>query len=47
VYKDKEYVDPLNYLDLSELSEERVPPLQKYAYKYISDYKDKYGVEYE
>lgn len=46
VYKDKEYVDPLNYLDLTVLSEERVPPVQKYAYKYINDYKERFGEEY-
>lgn len=47
MFKDREYVDPLNYLDLTELLEEKVPPVQKYAYKYAADYKEKYGVEYE
>lgn len=47
MFKDREYVDPLNYLDLTELPEEKVPPLQKYTYKYAADYKEKYGAEYE
>ena len=46
VYKDREYVDPLNYLDLTVLSEDKVPPVQKYAYKYVNDYKERHGEEY-
>lgn len=46
VYKDREYVDPLNYLDLTVLSEDKVPPVQKYAYKYVNDYKERYWEEY-
>lgn len=47
VYKDREYADPLNYLDLTELAEDKVPPVQKYAYKYAQDYKEKNWVDYE
>lgn len=47
VYKDREYADPLNYLDLTVLAEDKVPPVQKYAYKYAQDYKEKNGVDYE
>ncbi len=46
VFKDREYVDPLNYLDLTVLSEDKVPPVQKYAYKYVNDYKERHGEEY-
>jgi len=42
VYKDKEYVDPLNYLDLTELPEESIPKDQKYIYKFYDDYKAKF-----
>lgn len=47
VYKDKEYVDPLNYLDLTELWEWHIPDEQKYIYKFIDDYRVKNWVEYE
>lgn len=47
VYKDREYADPLNYLDLTVLAEDKVPPVQKYAYKYAQDYKEKNGMDYE
>lgn len=47
VYKDKEYVDPLNYLDLTILWEDNIPKNQKYLYKYLEDFKDKYWQEYE
>lgn len=47
VYKDKEYVDPLNYLDLTELGEENIPKDQKYIYKFYDDYKEKNWVDYE
>jgi len=47
VYKDKEYVDPLNYLDLTELPEESIPKDQKYIYKFYDDYKAKFWIDYE
>jgi murein DD-endopeptidase MepM/ murein hydrolase activator NlpD len=47
VYKDKEYVDPLNYLDLTVLWEENIPKNQKYVYKYMDDFKEKNWVVYE
>lgn len=47
VFKDKEYVDPLNYLDLTQLWDDKVPPVQKYAYKFYDDYLEKNWVEYE
>ncbi len=47
LYKDKEYVDPLNYLDLTDLGEDNIPKDQKYVYKFYDDYKDKYWVDYE
>lgn len=47
VFKDKEYVDPLNYLDLTELWDDKIPPVQKYAYKFYDDYLEKNWVEYE
>lgn len=47
IYKDKEYVDPLNFLDLTELWDKQIPQDQKYVYKFYSDYKEKNWVEYE
>lgn len=47
VFKDKEYVDPLNYLDLTHLKEIFIPKEQKYAYKYIEDYKENTWDEYK
>jgi hypothetical protein len=46
VYKDKEYVDPLNYLDLTILWEDKLPKNQKYVYKFMDDYKEKTWTEY-
>ena len=40
VYKDREYVDPLNYLNIAQMPEAKVPKVQKYAYKYKDDYKE-------
>ncbi len=39
VYKDKEYVDPLEYLNLSHIRFDSLP--EKYAYKYYSDFKSR------
>lgn len=47
VYKDKSYVDPLDYLDLTILWEKNVPALQKYVYKYMDDYKALNWVDYD
>lgn len=47
VFKDKEYVDPLDYLDLTVLGENKIPNTQKYIYKYMQDFALKHGVEYE
>jgi hypothetical protein len=47
VYKDKEYVDPLDYLDLSELWEWYIPTEQKYIYKFMDDYRLKNWAEYD
>jgi murein DD-endopeptidase MepM/ murein hydrolase activator NlpD len=47
VFKDKEYVDPLDYLDLTVLGENKIPNTQKYIYKYMQDFALKNGVEYE
>jgi len=47
VFKQKEYVDPLDYMDLTILDEEQIPQTQKYLYKYMQDFRDKYGMEYD
>ncbi len=47
IFKDKEYVDPLDYLDLTFLEEENIPKAQKYVYKYMQDYSQKYDKTYD
>lgn len=47
VFKDRVYVDPLNHLDLTDLWETQVPKVQRYAYKFISDFENKYGDTYK
>lgn len=47
IYKDREHKDPLEYLDLTYLKEEYVPNEQKYIFKYMKDFKDRYWFEYE
>jgi hypothetical protein len=44
VLKDKEHVDPLEYMDLSVLTQDQIPAA-KYIAKYIKDYKNKYWKE--
>lgn len=44
-YEDGEYVDPLNYLDLSYLKYEQVP--DRYQYKYVADFKSRRGYDYK
>jgi len=44
VIKDKTYRDPLNFLNLTNLSLENIPS-DKYVYKYYIDYKAKYWVD--
>lgn len=46
VFKDREYVDPLNYLNIAQMPEAKVPQVQKYAYKYKDDYKELTGEDY-
>lgn len=45
VFKNKEYVDPLNYMDISHFSFDGLQ--DKYVAKYISDFKNKYWYEYK
>ena len=45
VYYNKEYKDPLNYLDLSYLSYEYLP--QKYRFKYYADFRERRGYEFQ
>lgn len=47
VFKDKEYVDPLDYLDTTLLGDTKLPEGQKYIYKYMQDFSLKNGVEYD
>jgi len=47
IFRDKEYVDPLEYLDLTELWDKAIPPEQKYIYKFYDDYKIKNLIEYK
>ncbi len=44
VVKWKTHVDPLNYLDLTHLSQEQIPA-DKYIDKYMKDYKQRYNRE--
>jgi len=44
LFRDKEYVDPLNFLDLSILSLEELD--EKYRYKYYGDFKKRKWYEY-
>jgi len=46
VLRDRQYADPLNYLDLTVLWEYNVPKVQKYVYKYAQDFQEKYDMEY-
>lgn len=46
IFKDKEYRDPLEYLDLTELWDDKIPQEQKYFYKFLDDYIDKYWIKY-
>jgi len=46
VLRDRQYTDPLNYLDLTVLWEQNVPRVQKYVYKYSQDFQEKYDMEY-
>ena len=45
VYRDKEHIDPLNYLDISILPFSSLPEV--YRYKYYSDFKDRKWYEYK
>lgn len=45
LFKDKQVVDPLDYMDLTILWEENIPVVQKYVYKYIDDFREKTGWE--
>lgn len=45
VYENEEYVDPLEYLDLSYLQYDEVP--SKYEYKYLSDFRSRKWFEYQ
>ncbi len=45
VFKDKKYVDPLNYLDISYFSLESLP--DKYRYKFYFDFKNRAWFEYK
>lgn len=44
VYRDKQYVDPLEYLDTSYLVYEELP--EKYKFKYLADFKTRKWYEY-
>lgn len=44
VYKDKEYVDPLEYLNLSHIRFQNIP--DRYKYKYYSDFKSRRGYDF-
>jgi GH24 family phage-related lysozyme (muramidase) len=46
VRKDRQVVDPLDYLDLTKIPYEKLPNVQKYLDKYASDYEEKYGYKY-
>jgi len=45
VYKNKEYADPLEFLDTSYLHYEDLP--EKYKFKYLQDFKRRKGYEYD
>ncbi len=45
VFKDKQYVDPLNYLDISHFSIDSLP--DKYRYKFYYDFKNSRWYEYK
>lgn len=45
LFKDKQVVDPLDYMDLTVLWEDKIPVVQKYVYKYIDDFREKTGWE--
>lgn len=46
VFKNKQTVDPLEYLSLADIEVEKLPNEQKYFYKFLYDYKEKYGIDY-
>ena len=45
VFRDKQYVDPINFLDISILPFEFIP--SKYEFKFYSDFKDRKWYEYK
>lgn len=47
VYKDKSYIDPLDVLDLTVLWEDNLPNNQKYVYKFLDDYRERNGSDYD
>lgn len=46
LFKDGENVDPLMYMDLTQLGDKKVPQVEKYIYKFYNDYKLRFGEEY-
>lgn len=46
LFKDKESVDPLDYLDITKVPFDKIPNLNKYLTKYNSDYELKYWLQY-
>jgi murein DD-endopeptidase MepM/ murein hydrolase activator NlpD len=45
VYENEEYVDPMNYLNISYLDYNNVP--SRYEFKYLSDFKARKGYDYQ
>lgn len=47
LFKDWQVIDPLDYLDLTDLWDEKLPQNDKYIYKFYSDFKNKFWFDYE
>ncbi|MDP5038899.1 MAG: peptidoglycan DD-metalloendopeptidase family protein, partial [Candidatus Gracilibacteria bacterium] len=47
VFKNREIVDPLDYLDLTILGENNIPNVSKIIYKFMDDFRENFGERYE
>lgn len=47
LFKDWKYVDPLDFLDLTYLWIDNIPPREKYLYNFLSDFRNKFWFDFD